>query len=145
MNDVKDLLHSREPGVDESAIKEAEEKLGAAFPEQYKELFKLCNHPEIGEWTLYPIKDRGNLKKTWDDIVRQNTEVRYDYMAEDLIAIGDDGTGDQLCFKVTNGVMGNTIYLWYHEDAELEEYATNLKEFIILISEEDDDEDYEEE
>ena len=68
------------------------------------------------------------------DIVRQNTEVKED-MSKELIAIGDDGSGDKLCFKINNGRMENEIYIWYHEDAGLEEYASNLKEFIILISE----------
>lgn len=145
MKDVRDLVHTRKSGVDEFDIKKAEEKLDAVFPEQYKELFKLVNNAEIGEWILYPIKDHRNPQKTWDDIVRQNTEVREEYMSKDLIVIGDDGSGDKLCLKVSNGIMGNEIYLWYHEDAELEEYAPNLKEFIISISEEENDDDFEDE
>ena len=46
----------------ESDIKLAEEKLGAIFPEQSKELFKLVNNAEIGEWILYPIKTQINPK-----------------------------------------------------------------------------------
>lgn len=34
--------------------------------------------------------------------------------------------------------MGDVIYLWYHEDAEIEEYAPNLKEWIITTAQEDD-------
>lgn len=45
--------------------------------------------------------------------------------------------------KVNNGRMENEIYIWYREDVELEEYATNLKEFIILISEEETEDDFE--
>lgn len=41
--------------------------------------------------------------------------------------------------------MGNEVYLWYHEEAELEEYAPNLKDFIILISEEVTENDFEDE
>jgi cell wall assembly regulator SMI1 len=145
MKDVRDLIHTRKLGVDESDIKTAEDKLGAVFPDQYKELFKLVNNAEIGEWILYPIKDHRNPKKTWDDIVRQNTEVREEHMSEELIAIGDDGSGDKLCLKVNDGKMGNEIYLWYHEDGELEEYASSLKEFIISISEEDNEDDLEDE
>ncbi|MBM7602693.1 cell wall assembly regulator SMI1 [Metabacillus crassostreae] len=144
MKDVRKLIHTRKLGVEESDINSTEEKLGAVFPEQYKELFKLVNHAEIGEWILYPIKDHRNTKKTWDDVVRQNTEVREENMSKDLIAIGDDGSGNKLCLKVNNGIMGNEIYLWYHEDTELEEYAPDLKEFIISISEEEND-DFEDE
>ncbi|MGE7978397.1 SMI1/KNR4 family protein [Psychrobacillus sp. NPDC093200] len=144
MKDVIALIHTRKTGVNESDIKETEDKLGAVFPEQYKELFKLINNAEVGEWTLFPIKDQRNPKKTWDDIVRQNTEVNED-MSKELIAIGDDGSGDKLCFKIKNGRMENEIYIWYHEDAELEEYASNLKEFIILISEKKIEDDFDDE
>ena len=61
-------------------------------------------------------------------------------MSKDLIAIGDDGSGDKLCFKVNNGRMENEIYIWYHEDRELEEYAPSLKEFIFLVSDEEHEE-----
>jgi hypothetical protein len=134
MQNVRNLIETKKSGVDESDIKLAEEKLGLIFPEQYKELFKLVNNAEIGEWILYPIKTQINPKKTWDDVVRQNKEVRDERMSEDLIAIGDDGTGDILCFKKMNGKMGDTIYLWNHETTELEEYAPSLKEFIIIFS-----------
>ena len=144
MKDIRDLIHTRKLGVDELDIKVAEDKLGAVFPEQYKELFKLVNNAEIGEWILYPIKDLRNPKKTWDDVVRQNIEVREEGMAKDLIAIGDDGSGDKLCLKINNGIMGDVIYLWYHETAEFEEYAPNLREFIFLIFEEETD-DFDEE
>ncbi|WP_017380517.1 SMI1/KNR4 family protein [Paenisporosarcina sp. TG-14] len=144
MKDVRKLIHTRKTGVDELDIKAAEDKLGAVFPEQYKELFMLVNNAEIGEWILHPIKDHRNPKKTWDDIVRQNTEVREEDMSKDLIVIGDDSSGDKLCYKVNNGIMENEIYLWYHEEAELEEYAPNLKDFIILISEEVTEDDFEE-
>lgn len=138
MEDIKDLLNNMKPGIGEEAIKEAEKQLGVTFPKQYKELFKIVNNPEIGDWVLYPIKDTTNLNKTWDDIVRQNGEVRVDYMSKDLIAIGDNGSGDCLCMKVYDGRMGDEIYIWYHEDGEIEEYAPNLREFIVMISEEDD-------
>ncbi|WP_391557210.1 SMI1/KNR4 family protein [Robertmurraya sp.] len=139
MKDVRDLIHTRKIGVDELDIKAAEDKLGAVFPEQYRELFKLVNNAEIGEWILYPIKDHRNPKKTWDDIVSQNNEVREEEMSKDFIAIGDDGSGDKLCLKINNGIREDVVYLWYHETGEIEEYAPNLKEFIILISEEEID------
>lgn len=134
MQNVRDLIRTRKPGVNESDIKSAEEKLGVIFPVQYKELFKLVNNAEIGEWILFPIKT--NSKKTWDDVVRQNIEVRDDRMSKELIAIGDDGSGDKLCFKKMNGKMVDTIFLWEHDSTKIYEYATNLEEFIIRIFEE---------
>ncbi|MDM5223622.1 SMI1/KNR4 family protein [Peribacillus sp. NJ11] len=135
MNDVIDLIDTRKPGVTDLDIKSAEEQLGVVFPKQYKELFKLSNNAQIDEWTLSPIKDSKNLKRTWDDIVRQNQDVRDEGMADDLISIGEDGTGDKLCFRIVDTIMDSKIYIWYHETEELEELeelASNLKEFIKL-------------
>ncbi|MEK4907090.1 SMI1/KNR4 family protein [Niallia sp. FSL M8-0099] len=97
---------------------------------KYKELFKLVNNVEIDEWILYPIKTQINSKKTWDNVVRQNKEARDERMSEDLIAIGDDGSGDLLCFKKVNRKIEDTIFLWNHETRELDEYAASLEEFI---------------
>jgi cell wall assembly regulator SMI1 len=113
MQNVRYLIETKKPGVDELDIKMAEEKLGATFPIQYKELFKLVNNAEIGEWTLFPIKTHKNAKKTWDDVVRQNKEVRDERMSDDLIAIGDDGSGDKLCLKKTKRENGR-----YHLSVE---------------------------
>lgn len=136
MEEIRNLIHTRKPGVDEVDIKAAEEKLGAIFPEQYRELFKLVNNAEIDEWILYPVRDHRNPKKTWDDVVRQNIEVRDEAMGADLVVIGDDGSGDKLCLRNDNGIMGDFIYLWYHEDLEIEELAPNIKEFILSLSDE---------
>ncbi|SIS14463.1 SMI1-KNR4 cell-wall [Peribacillus simplex] len=144
MNDVIDLIDTRKPGVTDLDIKSAEEQLGVVFPKQYKELFKLSNNAQIDEWTLFPIKDSKNLKRTWDDIVRQNQDVRDEGMADNLISIGEDGTGDKLCFRIVDTVMDGKIYIWYHETEELEELASNLKEFIVSNSEFEDEIDEDE-
>ncbi|WP_226683456.1 SMI1/KNR4 family protein [Sutcliffiella horikoshii] len=143
MNDVIDLIETSKPGVTDINIKSAEEQLGVSFPNQYKDLFKLTNNAQIGEWTLFPIKDSKNLKRTWDDIVRQNQEVRDEGMKDDLISIGEDGTGDKLCFRIVDMVIDNKVYIWYHETEEVDEIALNLKEFILSNSEFEDDIDEE--
>ena len=144
MNDVIDLIDTRKPGVTDLDIKLAEEQLGVVFPEQYKELFKLSNNAQIGGWTLFPIKDPKNLKRTWDDIVRQNQDVRDEGMSNELISIGEDGTGDKLCFRIVDTVIESKIYIWYHETEEEEEFASDLKEFIVSNSEFEDEIDEDE-
>ncbi|MBZ5749948.1 SMI1/KNR4 family protein [Metabacillus rhizolycopersici] len=124
------LLQTRKPGVNEIHIKAAEEKLGALFPEEYKELFKMTNNPEIGDWILFPIKDTINLKKTWDDVVRQNQEQREEALLHNLIAIGENGTGDKLCFRIRKKFMQSQVYIWEHETAKTRVAALSLKEFI---------------
>ncbi|WP_455675849.1 SMI1/KNR4 family protein [Pradoshia sp.] len=139
MKDIIDLIDSRKPGVSDLDIKAAEEQLGISFPEQYKELFKLTNTAQIDEWTLFPIKDSKNIKRTWDDIVRQNQEMKDDGMTDTLISIGEDGTGDKLCYRIVDGQVDNEIYIWNHETEEIEELASNLKEFIKSNSEMEDE------
>jgi cell wall assembly regulator SMI1 len=133
MHDIVDLLDTKKPGVTDLDIKSAEEQLEVLFPEQYKDLFKLSNQAQIDEWILFPIKDPRNLKRTWDDIVRQNQDMRDEEMAENLISIGEDGTGDKLCYKIEDTIVDDKIYIWYHETGELEEVASNLKEFIVSV------------
>lgn len=65
-NDILDFIQTGKPGVTDEDIKSAEEKLGAVFPEVYKEFYKLVNQAEIGEWILFPIKDPNHLRKSWD-------------------------------------------------------------------------------
>lgn len=72
------------------------------------------------------------MKKTWDDLVRQNEEVLDGEISDDLIAIAEDGTGDYLCLKVEDGKAGDPVYLWLHETDETEELAPTLKDFIII-------------
>ncbi|WP_285767509.1 SMI1/KNR4 family protein [Peribacillus sp. SI8-4] len=131
MNDVIDLIDSSKPGVTDSDIKSAEVRLGVCFPKQYKELFKQTNNAQIAEWTLYPIKDNKNVKKTWDDIVRQNQDEREEGMAADVLTIGEDGTGNKICFRIVDKAIDGKVYIWYHETAEMEELAANVKEFIV--------------
>ncbi|MFC0189476.1 SMI1/KNR4 family protein [Fictibacillus aquaticus] len=135
MEDLLNFIQTRKPGVSELDLKAAEDKLGSVFPKQYKELFTLVNNAEIGEWILHPVREKSNPKKTWDDIVRQNTEVKDEKIPDDFIAIGEDGSGDKLCFKTSNGVMGDKIYYLYHEDGVLEECAPNLRAFILASEE----------
>ncbi|WP_254178158.1 MULTISPECIES: SMI1/KNR4 family protein [unclassified Planococcus (in: firmicutes)] len=63
MNEIMDLLDTNRKGVAEAAIRETEQKLSIRFPDQYVQLFRLANGPEIGEWILFPIKDPNNTKK----------------------------------------------------------------------------------
>jgi cell wall assembly regulator SMI1 len=141
MKDIRHLIMTRKPGVNDNDIKLAEEKLGCVFSNQYKELVKLVNCTEVGEWAFHPIKDTKNPKKTWDDIVRQNMDkdVRWQSMPEELITFASDGTGDKLCFQVADGIMQDIVYLWEHETGEYKKLCSSLRDFIINYAEFEDD------
>lgn len=131
MNEISDLLDTSRKGVTEAAIRETEQKLGIRFPDQYVQLFRLANGTEIGEWILFPIKDPNNMKKTWDDVVRQNEDVLDRALPDNLLAIAEDGTGDYLCLKIEDKQAADSIYLWLHETDETEELAPTLKDLIL--------------
>ncbi|SEN51800.1 SMI1/KNR4 family protein [Lihuaxuella thermophila] len=131
MKDIINLIYGGKPGVDEETLNTTENSLGASFPSQYKELVKLINNCEIGEWIFYPIKDPKNIRKTWDDIVRNNQpSVRFTHIPEDLIQFAENGTGNKLCFKINNNKMEEAIYFWDCETGLTEKIADNLKQFI---------------
>lgn len=130
MKNLIELLDSRKPGVNRESIEKAEELLNARFPDEYIELMLLTNNPEFGDWVIYPIKDEQNLKTTWDDIVRQNLEQKENAVPEDMIVIGTEGTGNQLCYRVRKKVMQDQVYVWDHETAEVKVAALSLKELI---------------
>ena len=62
MENIRDLIPTK-PGVNLLDINLTEQKLGVIFPEQYRGLIQLVNNAEIGEWTLFPIKDYKTLRK----------------------------------------------------------------------------------
>ncbi|QQZ10448.1 SMI1/KNR4 family protein [Heyndrickxia vini] len=132
MQNIRKLISSRKPGVSEDCILRTEEKLGAKFPIRYRELVKLINNAEVDNWIFYPIKDENRIEKTFDDIVRANTDINNE-SSNNYIAFAEDGTGDQLCFKIKDEKMLEYIYFWDHENSSVEIIAKNLEEFIINL------------
>lgn len=124
-------IQSKKKGVSEELICNSEKKLGAKFPDQYRELIMVANKPEIGEWQFYPIKDPNNIKRTFDDVIRANLDINNRSQVYDLIFIAENGTGDQLCFKVQNNIMLEPVFIWEHENGNLNKIAGNLKAFIL--------------
>lgn len=135
MKELIELLETHQQGVDESAIRQAEQKLEVRFPQQYVELFQLANGPEVGEWQLFPVQDSHNEKKTWDDVVRQNSEANN--VPKEFLVIGQDGTGDYVCFGVEGGQAKDAVLLWDHETEQVEKLAPSLKQFILYTTEEE--------
>jgi len=130
MKEIKTLIPIRKPGVEEFDICKIEELLQALFPTKYRELIKLVNQAEIGEWILFPIKDSQRVQKTFDDIVRNNKETG---LPDGYIAFAEDGTGDLLCYRVIDGVMDESIYLWNHEEENFEELYKDIEQMILAL------------
>lgn len=117
---------TKKKGVSALCLQETEQLLAVLLDEQYKNLIKIVNAPEYGEWCFYPIKDKNNLKKTFDDVVRNTKLKRTEGLPSAFIAIAENGTGNFLCMMSGE----SRIYHKNHEHEEPEEIFSNLKEFI---------------
>ncbi|MCF2946460.1 SMI1/KNR4 family protein [Paenibacillus tarimensis] len=131
MEQVRNLILTRKPGVKDEDINITEEMLGIRFPNKYKQLVNVVNQAEVGEWILFPIKDSQRIHKTFDDIVKNNKDTD---LPDEYIAFAEDGTGDLLCYRVSDGAMGEQIYLWNHEEGSVEEIYKDIEEMIIDLS-----------
>ncbi|MBC2160232.1 SMI1/KNR4 family protein [Listeria booriae] len=130
MKKYADLSVTCKTGVLPQDLVDAEQLLGVQLDSQYKALFQLVNAPEFGEWLFYPVKDKRNLRKTFDDIVRNTKSARESGLPEAFVVISEDGTGDFLCM-----MSGQPqVYYQNHEQGSAEVIANDLKAFIERVA-----------
>ena len=126
MNEYAEKSDSQKQGVSTQCLDETEAALGIVLAQQYRELFQLVNAPTFGEWLFYPIKDKKNLKKTFDDVVR-NTKLKWEEgLPQSFVAIAENGTGNVLCMKRDEAL----VYHFHHEVQAPDKVFNDLKEFI---------------
>lgn len=117
---------TRKKGVSLKDLEATEEVLNKKLDQQYQELLQIVNAPEFGEWQFYPIKEPQNLRKTFDDVVRNTQIAHQGGFSEEMIAIAENGTGNFLCM-----LSGHPeVYLQDHEKEKPEVVASDLKNFI---------------
>lgn len=122
---------TKKKGVTEECLQETEQLLAVVINEEYKALLKLVNAPEYGEWCFYPIKDKRNVKKTFDDVARNTQLKRAEGLPPQFFAIAENGTGNFLCMKSGE----SAIYHQDHEQESPEKVFSDVKEFIIHAEE----------
>ncbi|EJE54515.1 putative glucan synthasis protein [Acidovorax sp. CF316] len=115
---------SKEPslGVSEEMIATAESELGLRFPEELRNAWKQYNCNELrGGWRVFPVFDPANPRKTCGSVTYENLKGAWgqEVMAQDLVSIADNGTGNQLVLKVTSGLAEAQVYHWSHETRKL--------------------------
>ncbi|WP_034565129.1 SMI1/KNR4 family protein [Carnobacterium gallinarum] len=117
---------TRKKGVTLQDLQKTEHLLDVILDPCYQELFQLVNAPEFGEWLFYPIKDRLNLRKTFDDVVRNSQIAHGEGLPKEYIVIAENGTGNYLCMLSGQPQI-------YHKDHEQDlprKIAPDLKTFI---------------
>lgn len=96
--------------VDERYIAQTETKLAVKFPNSFREKMMKENGGEIeapaDAWALYPFfdsSDKKRVKRTSNDIVRETENaLKWDRFPVNAVAIGANGSGDQLIFLKDN-------------------------------------------
>lgn len=114
--------------VDEKYIVNAEEELGARFPDSFREKMMKSNGGGVDVSSdyfelhpFYDTSDKKRIKRTCNSIVHETKMARDHYrLPENLVVIGNNGGGDVLVYKIEiNGCIGNTVYWLDHETEEL--------------------------
>jgi hypothetical protein len=132
-----------------------EEKMGVVFPKIYKETIKECDGG-------YPLRNtfkylRADSNKVREDCIGAFSRVndceyinileRYlnppEFFPKDLIAFGENGGGDFICFDYRQGKDNPNppIVFWNHEAEEGKDVsfiAKNFEEFIDMLYEDED-------
>lgn len=123
--------------VDVQFVNATEKKLGVKFRPDYVITITRQNGGEFAAggdvWLLYPIfdgSDRKRLKRMCNDVVRETSQAReWPDFPDEAIAIGGNGTGDQLVLLAENdGHFRHEVYWWDHETGELEKVAESFAE-----------------
>lgn len=123
--------------VDEIYIFKAEDELGIQFPPSFRSKMMSVNGGEVsvGEdcFQLYPFydtSDKKRIKRTCNSIVHETVKEREHYqMPENLVAIGNNGGGDLLVFKVTELTGSEAPVYWLdHESGEVTYIAESFSE-----------------
>jgi hypothetical protein len=125
-------------GATEEMIASAEAELGFRFPDQLREAWKRynCNETSSG-WRIFPIFDPANPRKTCGSVTYENIQGVWGrrVMAEGLVSIADNGTGNQLVLKVASGQAGDQVFSWHHQTHKLSRWKPGIAGIAALAAE----------
>ena len=115
-------------GIDETEIIKAEEALKIKFPDMLRKAWLTYNVIDLrGGWWVFPIFDVRSPRKTCSNIVYENTTNGWSELQPDnVFAIADNGSGNQLVIKHIDGVAENDVYHWHHETGKLKKWKPGL-------------------
>ncbi|QQE10316.1 SMI1/KNR4 family protein [Planctomycetota bacterium] len=115
--------------LEEKYIIKTEEKLGAKFPNEYRNKMMASNGGEIeaddDDWQLNPIfddSDKKRLSRTCNDIIRETSQAReWPDFPSNAVSIAQNGCGDHIVLLINKNAVSDKFYTWYHDDPQLVE------------------------
>ncbi len=123
--------------VDIKYVNETERKLGVRFPPSYVTRIVKSNGGEVqtppDAWILYPIfdtSDKKRLRRTCNDVFRETKSSKeWSDFPPDAVAIGGNGSGDQLIFisqSDDSNLLAHEVYWWDHETGSIDKVADDF-------------------
>jgi len=119
-------MHNNGPPITEARISAVEHKLGIVLPGGYL-AFLMRNNGGIPKPRFFPIRGLddnpfGGIQLFFgiDETVR-SADLEWNYetfsgrIPHNLLPIACDDAGNLICISL-NGVDGDMVYLWYHDD-----------------------------
>ena len=127
--------------VDPKYIQGAEAKLATTFPSMFRGKMLRDNGGSVDAaddtWELYPFfdsSDKKRIARTCNDIVRETTKMRdWPGFPSGAVAIGSNGTADQLILMPRNGAtneLGPAVFWWDHETGEVHQVAEDFTDLL---------------
>jgi SMI1-KNR4 cell-wall len=91
------------------------------FPDELRQLYLVGDGhwDEAGQWfVIWPLRDLQDRNA----VLAEDNE----WSTTDLVAFGDDGTGNPFCFRRGSG---SSVFYWSHIDARATYLAPNVSAF----------------
>jgi hypothetical protein len=107
----------------EAEIQHVESRLNVRLPEKYKEFMRRRGGGVFLYVELLPIASPGERS---EDLMGVNSS---EFRVDDFIAVSPVGTGDWWGFSVLNGVCGDAVDMWIHDDGTIERTDSDFLEF----------------
>jgi hypothetical protein len=121
--------HEFRPAAPESALTDAERRLGTTLPPDLRGLLAESDgvFGEYGLGLVWPVTRivEDNLNFRSNAVFRQSYK-RFD----ELLFFGDAGNGDQFAFRHASGPWLEGIFAWDHEDDRRIRVAPDLSHYL---------------
>jgi hypothetical protein len=131
------------PPVEDSVFEEAQRRCGVVFPDDYKEVARLCHggrprknafafdDPEVGR-----MESCVGILLSFSEDDPESIVAAYERMRSLLpagaIPIADDGGGDFVCLDYSRRTLP-TIGYWHHGAGSLVSLAPNFRAFLEML------------
>lgn len=109
-------------------VAKAESQLGVLLPKKYKEYVNTFGGGYFAFANIFSVTGDSECY-----ICKRNEEAR-NYLPKNYVAISDDEAGGMYGYVVREGVCGDEIFYWNHDDGSISKTAyDDLFEYLVEV------------